>query len=402
MKNLFLLPILITNPLQTTTIGQQNEELITNCVLTQDNATNCANTYTKTTNPQDEQTGPYLYANYEITQKLSDKAPQNNYGNFEIYNYCGLQYDMYQDDSDYLYYNTFVIIAYTPYNNINSSQISLRINLNNNMSDLSQQYINTQYNLNYITATTTTDLGNLLNTSNWTNINKSKRDDNNAQNNTYWETAYTFNLQKNTIAQFNDEIDPLNAQDIYSTTISNINLQSKKTTYIIMQIQLDMTINSANPSLLKNIYDPNENTMLLYTRNIEIISGINETTYTQEIIDIPNLMFTILGLPFTFISQAFNLTIFPGTPYQVNFSNIFLGFIAIALLLWVLKLILGRADIGQWLHDSRIEHDNRRNEMRRHKAQMKTNEIKHNNLVSEQRYNESNRHVRQTHKDGKQ
>lgn len=45
---------------------------------------------------------------------------------------------------------------------------------------------------------------------------------------------------------------------------------------------------------------------------------------TYEVIDLPGLMWQILTMPFAFVSQAFNLTLFPGTPYQVNISNLFL------------------------------------------------------------------------------
>lgn len=64
-----------------------------------------------------------------------------------------------------------------------------------------------------------------------------------------------------------------------------------------------------------------------------------EENINQEVVDIPGLMFTVLTLPFSFISQAFNLTIFPGTPYQINFTNLFMTVIAIFVLLWLIKHI---------------------------------------------------------------
>lgn len=80
-------------------------------------------------------------------------------------------------------------------------------------------------------------------------------------------------------------------------------------------------------------------------------SGLNETTYTftgtniipsgtYEVIDIPGLMWQILEMPFAFVSQAFNLTLFPGTPYQVNISNLFLSIIAIFVFVWLIGLFL--------------------------------------------------------------
>lgn len=68
-------------------------------------------------------------------------------------------------------------------------------------------------------------------------------------------------------------------------------------------------------------------------------------TYTfqtiQEIVDIPNLMFTVLTMPFAFYSQAFNLTLFPGTKYSFNIGNFLLCLLAVLIFAWVMKLIIG-------------------------------------------------------------
>lgn len=400
MKNLLFASLLI-NPLNSVTVAELGNDIITTCRLGKENGTNASQTYSRTSNPQDWQgDSPPQYVGYEVTQKFNDNAPQNNYANFVIYNYCGLEYEMIQDDNDFLGYHTFVIIQYTPYNTISSSQVDITINLNNNMSDLTQGYETTNYNLKYTVATTTTDLGNLLNTSNWTDINKSREVDpsNSPQITTYWEQAYTQNINKTTIAQYNGAITPESTY-IYGFTINNVNLKSKTTQYIIMQYTLDLAIISENQELLKTINDPDENTLLLHTNNVEITSAKNNVTYTQEIVDIPGLMFTILGLPFSFISQAFDLTIFPGTPYQVNFSNIFLGFIAIAMLLWVLKLILGQADIGQWLGDQKRMHREERLRDRNHKRNMQRNEEHNKNRHEELAQKERLAHERaQKHK----
>ena len=50
------------------------------------------------------------------------------------------------------------------------------------------------------------------------------------------------------------------------------------------------------------------------------------------------MMFKILTMPFTFISQAFNVTLWEGTPYQFNFANFILSLIAIATLLFIIRL----------------------------------------------------------------
>lgn len=61
---------------------------------------------------------------------------------------------------------------------------------------------------------------------------------------------------------------------------------------------------------------------------------------TYEVIDIPGLMWTILTLPFSFISTAFNLTLFPGTPYQLNISQLFLVIIGLLVFIWIIKKLI--------------------------------------------------------------
>lgn len=62
--------------------------------------------------------------------------------------------------------------------------------------------------------------------------------------------------------------------------------------------------------------------------------------YYGEIIDLPSLIFTIITLPFTFINTAFNLTLFQGTPYQINFANIISLIIGGLILIYIIKLIM--------------------------------------------------------------
>lgn len=51
-------------------------------------------------------------------------------------------------------------------------------------------------------------------------------------------------------------------------------------------------------------------------------------------------MFDVIGMPFTFISTAFNLTIFPGTAYEVNLSMLFLALFGILTFIFILKIFL--------------------------------------------------------------
>lgn len=65
-----------------------------------------------------------------------------------------------------------------------------------------------------------------------------------------------------------------------------------------------------------------------------------EITYTSEPIDLPGLLWQIIAMPFAFISQAFDLTLFPGTPYQINLANTFMVFIGLLMLFAILKIVL--------------------------------------------------------------
>lgn len=75
-----------------------------------------------------------------------------------------------------------------------------------------------------------------------------------------------------------------------------------------------------------------------YNINITGTNIIPDGTY--EVIDIPGLMWEIITMPFAFVSQAFNLTLFPGTPYQLNISNLFLSIIAIFVFVGIISLFL--------------------------------------------------------------
>lgn len=80
---------------------------------------------------------------------------------------------------------------------------------------------------------------------------------------------------------------------------------------------------------------------ITYTEMVYIDSqGGTTPVITQEIIDIPSIMYTVMTMPFAFISQAFNLTLFPNTPYQVNFANIFLVILALLIILFVVKIVM--------------------------------------------------------------
>lgn len=75
------------------------------------------------------------------------------------------------------------------------------------------------------------------------------------------------------------------------------------------------------------------------TYDIQWITDVPQSG-TGEIIDIPGMMLMVLGMPFTFVAQAFDLTIFPGTYYQVNLAHIALAVIGAGLIIFVFKKFL--------------------------------------------------------------
>lgn len=61
---------------------------------------------------------------------------------------------------------------------------------------------------------------------------------------------------------------------------------------------------------------------------------------TGEIVDIPGMMFEILGMPFAWLSTAFNFTIYPGTPYEINISALLMAIVLSLIVLYIIKKII--------------------------------------------------------------
>lgn len=146
---------------------------------------------------------------------------------------------------------------------------------------------------------------------------------------------YLYNVQ-NELINFDTEGDTDNFE---------INLlQGDATTYIIVdyfplakaEYEIDIEPPETEPITLRWDYTGQGlRTTGLYITGTNIIpSG------AYEVVDIPGLMWQILSMPFAFVSQAFNLTLFPGTPYQVNISNLFLSIIGIFVFVWLVGLFL--------------------------------------------------------------
>lgn len=107
--------------------------------------------------------------------------------------------------------------------------------------------------------------------------------------------------------------------------------------YITTNDEHSTTAGTIATTFYQNAY-PNIN---LSQTTIEYTWNESDNQTPMEVIDIPDLMFTILTMPFSFISQAFNLTLFAGTKYQINISALFLAIIGVMIFIMLLKIIVG-------------------------------------------------------------
>lgn len=94
-----------------------------------------------------------------------------------------------------------------------------------------------------------------------------------------------------------------------------------------------------------NVATNNQNGVRYYNyyyswENKIIMTGTYLPNTAMEVIDLPGLMFTILGMPWTFLSTAFSLTLFPNTPYSINISSLLLTILGIIIFIFIIRLIL--------------------------------------------------------------
>ena len=79
---------------------------------------------------------------------------------------------------------------------------------------------------------------------------------------------------------------------------------------------------------------------IFYGINIVEKKTLDEVKTENEIVDIPSIMLLILTLPFSFLSQAFDLTLFKGTQYAFNAADIILTIVGAIIIFYIIKLII--------------------------------------------------------------
>ena len=138
----------------------------------------------------------------------------------------------------------------------------------------------------------------------------------------------------------------------YTLNISNSNNETVNL-YINQEFITSINANQITTYTKNWKNDEEKTTLILYftstkdnnikseTTTINLTKTINSGNY--EIIDINGLILTIITMPFSFLSQAFNFTLFAGTPYAINVSQLILGMlgtiIAVYIIVWIINKI---------------------------------------------------------------
>jgi hypothetical protein len=232
-------------------------------------------------------------------------------------------YDSLYQIQNYYDYNTIryetsaiIITEITTYSGITNNTIDYEISLLNN------NYVSgyPEINIDLIQYKTNNDLSEYINQANYAILN----------NQLTMFTDITNNFSYTQTKNIND----YTLDEQYNITTS-IQLNNIWKTYMITYVK--WVDDTAEFLAISGYHIDND----LITMDTGEIFGSIYVGGGYEYIDIPNLMFTILTLPFSFISQAFNLTLFPNTPYSINIGNLFLSVVAIILLMWLLQKIIG-------------------------------------------------------------
>lgn len=131
----------------------------------------------------------------------------------------------------------------------------------------------------------------------------------------------------------------LNYYQVYSgISISQENIIQKNVGYKLVLNDYKLNIQNFTYSYV----EPNTPEITI-SKDLEIIYYYNKVPSGKtEVIDMWGLVATMVSIPFTFLSQAFNLTLFAGTPYAFNFSSLLLTFVCLLVILLILKIIKGR------------------------------------------------------------
>lgn len=264
---------------------------------------------------------------YDYYYKTTNNTPRNDHLDIHTNNYSSNTY--YEGN---ITLDNFYIAQITPYYDIDDTDIDLTLRIRFNFNDTTGQTI--RYSaiitddstcIDYINRNDFNANGSLIGDQYWTSLQENLR-----------FFTWIYNDEQ---SNYNSNTNPY-----LEIPIENQAINKDTTTYVVVYAYTYF-------SAINIGYNESRQNKFMSVENLNLTATILNYGRAIEIVNIPGLMFDVLTLPFAFISQAFNLTLFPGTPYQVNISNIFLALIGISLLLWVLKIILGKAELGGMIND---------------------------------------------------
>lgn len=225
--------------------------------------------------------------------------------------------------------NTTSLIKYqlTPYKSLYDSKTTQRIYTTIKITDAETPIT---LKLKIRAFTSVQDWSSYIGQTNW-----------NSQQNNYNIISEITNPQNE--QTYNEEIQIITIEntDQLTTIETEVEIRENLTTYHFIMIEPYV---ESETSIYHKLRVPNAYAFI----GIDTIPGPKITGYiipnvnNYEVIDLPNLLFSILTMPFAFISQAFNLTLFPGTPYQINISNLFLTILAILIFVFIVKLFVNK------------------------------------------------------------
>ena len=156
-----------------------------------------------------------------------------------------------------------------------------------------------------------------------------------------------------------NETTPYNVENVYNSYWLNTNYQTIIITGTDESIQNAVT----DMYLIISFLQSNANG----TSYTPIPTGINDYDIEDgNFTSIQSLMLRILTMPFTFIVQAFNVTLWPNTAWEFNIGNFIVAIIAISAVLFIIKVFTsGFSVIGNYT--------SHRNQNKLTKSQIETN-----------------------------
>ena len=246
--------------------------------------------------------------------------------------------------------SSLICLQITPYNYITEENTTIHLQFKESLDNWTSDYSNTiNMNVNILNSTIDQwqqyiDIQNYAPKNNNWNIYQ-----------TLISGVYGTNYQRQE-RNYQFEVNNQTETNTFYDISVDINIDSSKTNYVYVYMEPTYTIgaNVEDPYLTLYNSQAGQDVTGEYTnlftggkwpspyRSIELSGYYIVPPTNYEVIDIPGMMWEILSMPFAFISTAFNLTLFPGTPYQVNISNLVLMVFGVLVFIFIFKLLLNK------------------------------------------------------------